>query len=149
MAMKNRVGEKATNITYTLASGKTGTLNGIKSDYTILIFHNPDCHTCGEITDFIKSSPIFNELLFRKELSILAFYPDEDLEIWKRHQKDFPSTWINGYDKPQTVHQNNLYDLKAIPTLYLLDKDKKVILKDAPAEAIQAYLYENVVNRPR
>ncbi len=39
--------------------------------------------------------------------------------------------WINGYDKELTVLERELYDLKAMPTLYLLDKDKKVLLKDA------------------
>lgn len=34
----------------------------------------------------------------------------------------------------------NLYDLKAIPTLYLLDKDKKVLLKDATVAQIDQYL---------
>jgi hypothetical protein len=33
-----------------------------------------------------------------------------------------------------------LYDLKAMPTLYLLDKDKKVLLKDAPVEQVEQYL---------
>lgn len=38
------------------------------------------------------------------------------------------------------IDQKNLYDLKAIPTLYLLDKDKTVLLKDATAEEIEEYL---------
>mgnify|MGYP002527024690 FL=1 len=48
--------------------------------------------------------------------------------------------WINGYDKKQTIEQNNLYDLKAIPTLYLLDKDKTVLLKDVTTKEIEEYL---------
>ena len=51
-----------------------------------------------------------------------------------------PSKWINGYDKELTVRNRELYDLKAMPTLYLLDKDKKVLLKDAPVEQVEQYL---------
>lgn len=143
MVMKNRVGEKATNINYTLASGKTGTLYNIKGNYTILMFHNPDCHTCGETITHMKASPVINGLLNDKQLGVLAFYPDEDLEIWKKHLSDLPSEWVNGYDKNQVVEKNKLYDLKAIPTLYLLDKDKRILLKDATIQVIERYLWES------
>ena len=42
------------------------------------------------------------------------------------------------------IDQKSLYDLKAIPTLYLLDKDKTVLLKDATAEEIEEYLQKNI-----
>ena len=73
-------------------------------------------------------------------LKILAVYPDEDKEEWERHLPDFPKEWINGYDKKLVIKEKNLYDLKAIPTLYLLDKDKKVLLKDATVAQIDQYL---------
>ena len=40
----------------------------------------------------------------------------------------------------QIGKEQQLYDLKAIPTLYLLNKDKTVLLKDAPAQTIEEYL---------
>lgn len=36
----------------------------------------------------------------------------------------------------------NLYDLRAIPTLYLLDKNKTVLLKDATLQKVEQYLAE-------
>ena len=39
--------------------------------------------------------------------------------------------WGNGYDKGQVLTHGLLYDLSSIPSFYLLDKDKKVLLKDA------------------
>ena len=42
-----------------------------------------------------------------------------------------------------TIKEEQVYDLKAIPTLYLLDKDKTVLLKDATAPAIEAYLMQH------
>ena len=49
---------------------------------------------------------------------------------------------INAYDAGQKITERQLYDLKAMPTLYLLDKDKRVILKDAPVEQIEQWLTE-------
>lgn len=143
MLLKNRIGEKATNFTYTLASGKTGTLYDIKSEYTIVLFYNPDCHACAELIKAIKGSNIINEKLENKSITILSFYPDADLEIWKKHLNDIPSLWINGYDKKQIVQNKRLYDLKAIPTLYLLDSNKQIILKDVDFYVLQKWLSEN------
>lgn len=140
MLMKNRVGEKATDITYTLASGNTGNLYGLRGDYTILMFYNPDCEACAQTIDMMKSTPVISKLIELKSLSVLTFYPDADLTAWKNHFNDIPSTWVNGYDKGRVVETKRLYDLKAIPTLYLLDRDKKVVLKDAPVNQIISYL---------
>jgi hypothetical protein len=140
MAMKNRKGEKAADIKYTLPSGKTGTLYDIKAQYTLLFFYNPDCHGCADMIEQLKASPILNQGLQSDEIKLLAFYPDEDLSIWKKHFADIPAEWINGYDKNRVVELKKVYDLKAIPTLYLLDVDKRVIGKDIPIQALDYLL---------
>jgi hypothetical protein len=61
---------------------------------------------------------------------VLVIYPDKDLEAWREHLGDYPSSWINAYDKGGVITEQNLYDLKAIPALYLLNKDKIVMAKD-------------------
>lgn len=140
LAQKNRVGTKALDFTYTLASGAQGTLYQIKSDYTLLFINNPGCHACTETIEALKSIPMVSELIKKKKLTILSLYPDEELDEWRKHRSEFPAEWINGYDKSFTIKTKNLYDLKAIPTLYLLDANKKVLLKDATTQAI----YDNL-----
>ncbi|UAK44775.1 DUF5106 domain-containing protein [Bacteroides nordii] len=140
LAQKNRVGTKALDFTYTLASGAQGTLYQIKSDYTLLFINNPGCHACTETIEALKSIPMVSELIKKKKLTILSLYPDEELDEWRKHRSEFPAEWINGYDKSFTIKTKNLYDLKAIPTLYLLDANKKVLLKDATIQAI----YDNL-----
>lgn len=139
LALKNRVGQPATDFTYTLASGKTGTLYNVKADYLLLFFYNPDCHACKEITEQLSGNPLIGQLEETKKLKILAIYPDEDLEAWKKHIPDIPANWINSYDSSVTLKNDEIYDLKAIPTLYLLDKDKNVILKDITFNQLMEY----------
>ena len=43
MAMQNRIGERANDFRYTLASGATGTLYGVKAEYVLLFINNPGC----------------------------------------------------------------------------------------------------------
>ncbi|MCC8174790.1 MAG: DUF5106 domain-containing protein [Odoribacter sp.] len=137
---KNRIGEKATDFYYTLASGKEERMQDIKADYLILYFYNPDCFACKEITTKMNTSSLINKGLENKKIAILAFYSDEDREAWNKFQHQMPSTWINAYDARMIVQPHELYDLKAIPTLYLLDKEKNVILKDADFRYLENYL---------
>ena len=51
-----------------------------------------------------------------------------------------PSWWISAYDKGPKILNGDIYDLKAIPTLYLLDGAKTVMLKDAPVEEVVSAL---------
>ena len=140
LAQKNRIGTKALNFNYTLASGAQGSLYQQKSDYTLLFINNPGCHACTETIEALKNAPVINQLLAQKKLIVLSIYPDEELDEWKKHLNEFPKEWINGYDKKFIIKEQQLYDLKAIPTLYLLNKDKTVLLKDAPVQAIEEYL---------
>ncbi len=144
MMQKNRKGNVATNFTYTLQSAKQRTLHQIKSEYTLLMFYNPDCHACSETINYLKQSKIINTLLAERRLNIFAFYPDDDLSIWKKHLSDIPETWINSHDQKQEVENKLLYDVKAIPSLYLLDKEKRVLLKDANAADIELFLKTKV-----
>ena len=139
MMMKNRVGETAIDFTYTLASGRTGSLHGIKAPYIMLFFYNPDCHACAEYINSIKTSPAIQNAINQRGMKILAFYPDKEIEIWKNHLSDIPPNWINGYDRGVIMDSLKVYHIKAIPTVYLLDENKKVILKDVTIPAIENY----------
>ncbi|RGN34151.1 DUF5106 domain-containing protein [Bacteroides oleiciplenus] len=142
LAEQNRLGRQAEDFTYTLVSGKSGTLYGVKANYTLLFINNPGCHACEEGIKELKQAPAINKEFEAGNLKILSVYPDEDKEEWERHLSDFPKEWINGYDKKLMIKEKNLYDLKAIPTLYLLDKNKKVLLKDATVMQIEQYLQQ-------
>ena len=107
----------------------------VKGDYTLLFFNNPDCSACGEILDAIKNSPLMG-LVQQKRLSIVAMYTDEDLSAWARNREKYPLEWIYAFDHKLILRDNNIYGLRAIPSLYLLDKEKKVILKDATVDMV-------------
>jgi hypothetical protein len=75
----------------------------------------------------------------RTMLTILTVYPDEDLDEWLAHLPKMPANWVHGYDKGMKISREKLYDIRAIPTIFLLDKDKKVILKDVSVDAVELY----------
>lgn len=127
---QNRVRSVANNFRYTLADGTQHSLHSIKADYTILLFNNPGCETCREVIDQIEHSEKLKELSAKYSIVTLAIYPDEDIEAWHDYLPSMPKGWICGYDQGMVLTNNKLYDLKAIPSLYLLDRAKHVLVKD-------------------
>ena len=79
MAMQNRIGERANDFRYTLASGATGTLYGVKAEYVLLFINNPGCPMCKQLREQIGGSPMLSEMIERGRLKVVALYPDEDL----------------------------------------------------------------------
>ena len=147
LVLENRVGTQAHDFHYiTNGSASTkgkgtatkGTLYSIKSEYTLIYFNNPECHDCSRVHGYLVASKVFTTMLQNGGLKLLALYPDEDLGSWTRHKDEYPSTWIAArYAKKA---DREYYHLPAIPSLYLLDKNKKVLLKDATVEAVEEYL---------
>ena len=107
----------------------------VKGKYTLLFFNNPDCGACGEILDAIKNSHL-TALVEQKQLTIVAMYIDEDFSAWAKNREKYPAEWIYAFDRKLVLRDNNIYGLRAIPSLYLLDEEKKVILKDATIDMI-------------
>ena len=137
-AYKNRIDTKAVNFQYARITGQTGSLYQINTEFIVLFFNNPECTTCRDHIDGMRNSVAMNRLLSQRRLTIISIYPDQDLEEWKSNHALYPSGWIVGYDPSFTIGEK--YDLKATPTLYLLDRDKVVILKDAPLLWIENFL---------
>lgn len=150
MASKNRPGEVAADFVYTRPNGSRGRMLRIAADYTLLFFNSPDCEDCRRVKEYIATSDLFvgmtgkSSARRRPRLAILALYPDEDLELWRA--APYPSCMLNARDASQAITRRRLYDLKAIPTLYLLDANKRVLLKDATVEQVEQYLREHARN---
>ena len=135
MASQNRIGRRANDFRYTLASGRSATLYALQAEYVLIFINNPGCAMCREIREAICSSPMLSEMIERGRLKVLAIYPDEDLTEWHNYRDQIPASWINAYDRGCVIRDQGLYDLHAIPALYLLDSDKRVLLKDCTAVA--------------
>ena len=79
------------------------------------------------------------------KLAVLNIYIDEDLEAWRSYMPIYPEEWFNGFDPDFVIRTDVLYNVRAIPSLYLLDKDKTVIMKDAVTERVLDFVNRFVV----
>jgi len=129
---KNRIGAPAADFRYTTNTGKHSTLYRTKGEFTLIFFSNPGCTACKEIIEELGRSLRVQKLLSEKRLSVINIYIDEDLTEWYKYMPIYPEEWINCYNEDLQIRGEELYDVRAIPSLYLLDSEKRVILKDAP-----------------
>lgn len=132
----NRTGTPAADFTFVDTAGMRRTLYGVKAEYTLLIFGNPDCKACREIMEEMAASPEISALIESGRLKVVDVYIDEDIALWKEKAGTYPKAWINGYDPDFVVRTDRIYAIRAVPSLYLLDEKKNVLMKDAPIEQV-------------
>ena len=140
MLNKNRPGTQATDIHYTMVSGAKKSLYDLKADHILLIFYDFDCDDCNVLKQLVQESEVVNEMLKQRKLAILAIYPGANMEGWQRSSTQVPGSWINGYDHNEDIGREGTYELRSIPTLFLLDENYMVIMKEPPFNYVELYL---------
>lgn len=139
MCSLNSRGTQAADFEFVDTDGRPGTLYGVKSEYTALIFVNPGCHACGEVVAPF-SSELVMRLISEGRLTVMGIYIDEEIDKWMEGRDELPAHWINGYDPQGVIRADSIYSVRAIPSIYILDKDKKVIMKDAVPQRAVTFL---------
>jgi thiol-disulfide isomerase/thioredoxin len=136
LAQKNRTGNKAADFAFTFSTPtgeKKGSLYSLKADYTLLFFNNPDCPACAEMLQSLKQSDMITNMVQSGKLKILAIYVDKQLNLWRNNHIKYPADWIYAYDHKYILRDNSIYGIRAIPSFYLLNNEKRVLMKDAPS----------------
>ena len=141
LVKRNNPGYQATDFTYYLPDGRRRTLadTQVKGDRLLLMFYDPECESCHEVLLQMAADATLAEAVRTGKLSVLAVYTEGNDEAWRKTLADMPEGWTVGTDH-EAIKTGALYDLKAMPSLYLLDGNKQVILKDAPYEQIHKTL---------
>ena len=136
MTAMNRVGTKAADFRFSDRRGKMTDLYDIKAEMTLLFFSNPGCNACMEIIKVLRDEPMIASKIAEGRLAVVNVYIDEDIQEWRSYMPVYPDEWYNGFDPDLVIRTDNLYNVRAIPSLYLLDAEKRVILKDAPEDKV-------------
>lgn len=146
---RNCPGKMATDFVYFLLDGSRHSLGRMRvnNDRLLLVFYDPECPSCHETLQKMVADDLLEEAVRTGKLTVLAVYTEGNQEVWKRTLGDFPRGWIIGSDH-EAVKQGALYDLKAMPSLYLLDGSGKVLLKDVPYAEIRKEILDLYKVRP-
>ncbi len=136
MTGMNRAGSVAGDFMFSDKNGRMRTLHSIEAPMTLLFFSNPGCEACMDIINVLKGEPRIAEKVSDGSLAVMNIYIDEDFQAWRDYMSIYPEEWYNGFDPNLILRENTLYNIRAIPSLYLLDAEKRVILKDAPENKV-------------
>ena len=141
MCSLNRMGTPAADFRYVDRFGRSHRLYDVRTDYTLVIFLNPGCAACEEIVEAL-AEPVVVNLIKDGTMTLLGIYIDEDIPAWLDKCDRLPELWQDGYDPDLVIRSDRIYNVRAIPSLYLLDRDKTVLLKDAPIQQVSTMLTE-------
>ncbi|MCH3971096.1 MAG: DUF5106 domain-containing protein [Prevotella sp.] len=136
--LKNRVGHQATDFVFIDRKGRKGTLYGTKGDYILLYFNDPDCTNCHIATHQLEHL----RGLADPRVTVMAVDPDADAAAWKAGHGQMPVQWIDVMSPGGEIIGRSLYFIQALPTLYLLDNNKRVVLKDCSPKELAADLQQ-------
>ena len=143
MTSLNRAGTIASDFRFADKTGRIRTLHEIQAPMTLLFFSNPGCNACKDIMNVLRGHEVISSMISEGWLAVLNIYIDEDIQAWRDYMPEYSEKWYNGFDPDMVIRNDNLYNVRAIPSLYLLDHEKRVILKDAP----ESRVFETLLSR--
>ena len=130
------IGQKAPDITLQQRDGKPFNLYDIQSDYTVLFFWRPNCGYCKKASPFVKS---FHEKYKDQGVTIVGactLTGDKTKACWDYvDEKGF--TFINLTDETYRSRFMHRYNAQRTPKFYILDEDKKILVKDFKGEQLE------------
>lgn len=141
---KNAIGTPYTDLIYTSLDGSQHRLRHLKAPRTIVVFSTPDCPSCGHTLEELLAAPHISQGLESKQIGIFVLYLQCTSAQYQSVAPQLPESIDTGHDAEGHVLGQQLYDIKASPTIYLLERGGKVLLKDATPRQIEQYLRTNL-----
>ncbi len=133
----NLIGKKAPNLIMDSYSGIFVSLYDIHKDFTILYFWEPNCGHCKESTPKLKA---YYDKVKDKGVEIFAICTQSDKPKWTQYIEENKLTWINGWDPQRASHFDTSYNIQSTPTVFILDRNKKIIAKKLSVEDIGPFI---------
>ena len=141
MLMANLIGEKAAELDMLNTEDKPASLYSILADYTVICFWDPNCGHCKE--EIPRLDSIYRASWKNHNVKIFAVLtPDNKQNMkpeWVKFINDHNlNDWTHVYKTKEMEDADfalqkpgfrQLYDITLTPTIYLLDKEKRIIGK--------------------
>ena len=140
---KISVGKIAPDITVPDLKGKLIRLSEIRSEYTLLVFWSSECGHC------IQMMPQLKELYDKqkpKRWEVMTVSLDTNRSEWTTFLKEQKLNWLNTSElKGFNSISSDEYNIFATPTMFLLDREKKILAKPISYRELEQDLKENKI----
>lgn len=143
---RNPLGSKAAPLDLIIPGGIPLTLDDISADWRVLFFYNTSCGLCQEAGKELTEmcARFSNDTEKTQEIKFIAIYTGNNLQEWLGHIQDNPQSpfWheVKTADEDARDRMYESYDLSAVPAIYLLDKQNRVVAKDLNPVTLEGLL---------
>ena len=144
-ARKNRTGSTAADFSYVGRDGRRRTLHDTVGESVLLVFYDPECEHCMEVMASLRDDGAIGAAVSGGRFAVVAVFADGDRESWKRLPDVIPDEWTDALDTTG-VQERELYSFKQLPALYLLDEEKRVLLKECDRRTLSQSLVQRFQN---
>jgi len=159
------IGSKAPNLILRDSSNVIHNLHKLTTDLTMVIFYDPDCGHCKKEIPVIKQN--YDEWLKDGiSISVMAVSVELDREKWVNFINTYDiGDWINvaefktfvdgEYNRENDLYVTpfpyikQLYDINGTPKVYLLDKDKNILVNAIKGNIGLEQLSELIINESK
>ncbi|MES2880672.1 MAG: thioredoxin-like domain-containing protein [Bacteroidota bacterium] len=155
--MANLMGTPAAEIELPDSTGKMRNLYGVDAAFTVVAIWDPTCGHCKEVLPKLDSMYQAKWKSYGLKIYALAKETDGKKTDWTSFiQKHNLGNWQHVYYskdaeaarvKAGMPGYSQLYDVQSFPTLYLLDKDKRIIAKKVTFEQVDEILNHKLQNK--
>ncbi len=156
MVMSNLIGDKAADLDMVDSTGKPCPLYNVNAEYTVVCFWDPTCSHCREEVPRLDS--LYRAKWKQQGVKIYGVLSENEKEKWLKFiQENNLKDWIHVYQTDeikkaitdsQRPSYKQLYDITQTPTLYLLDKEKRIIAKKLTLQQMDDLLQTKLRNKP-
>lgn len=131
------LGEVAPDITVYDPEGKPVVLHDVEAEYLVLYFWDSECGFCRQATPHIKRA---YENLQDEGVVVFSLNTEADRDKWLGVIADYQHDWIHVNDVRNRSGFRDKYAIYAIPQLFILDADKRILAKDIGAEHLEQFI---------
>lgn len=143
-ALKNKVGDPATDIDFVTTDGKKQNLLNNDNKYTLVYFNDPNCDACAKVKENLNVSETIKKAVADGKMRVVAINPMSNEKLWKK--TSMPEWIVNGWNKSQSINNDGTYDLPTLPVFFLLSTDNTVLLKNEASLQRVEKVAEKILN---
>ena len=136
------IGKDAPDFTVKSQDGTEYTLESFNKDFTILMFWKPDCSHCTKAMPHMID---FAEKYKDQSVDILTICTKTGKDYgscWEGVEEKNMGTLLNTGDEFHRSRIFSKYYVNSTPSIYIIDKEKKIKLKKVPAENLDAVMQQ-------
>lgn len=129
-------------------AGESMKLRDVEAKLTVLFFWDPTCSNCAKATQTLV--PIYAKYKSKGvEVFGVCTKSWEDIEECRTAQSEKGMTWTNVTDtKRENAMVKRDYNIKAIPTIFILDENKNIIWNRITANQVEQILQRELEALP-